>query len=326
MNAITNKFGLPAPLVEAVRNDGYSNSGTLSVTTLIKPPQAWAIEREHADELTEDAADRIWSLLGQATHTILERAAESLGADYVVEARFFATLEGERVSGQCDILQKSAKLIQDYKVTSAYAAKDAIANGKSEWTLQLSMLAALARHQGHDVERGQIVAILKDWSRRTAEEEAKKASQFGAPCSYPQSNAIVIDIPLMSNEETIEWMRSRIKQFQAARNGNIIPCTDEERWKQPGKAAVMKSGRKTALKLFDTRAEAVAFASDQVPLPGQEPPLNPGLYIEERPTKFNRCEAYCNAAQWCPQYQAFLAEKANVLREQLQQSVATPAA
>jgi hypothetical protein len=301
MNAITNRFNLPAPLVEAVRNDGYSNSGTLSVTTLIKPPQAVAIERAHAAELTEDASDRIWALLGQATHTILERAAMGLGDEYVIEERFFATLEGVKVSGQCDILHKPTKTIQDYKVTSAYSAKSAIADGKDEWTLQLSMLAALARHSGHEVERGQIVAILKDWSRRTAEEEARKAASFGAACTYPQANVILIDIPLMSNDDTINWMRDRVKQFQRAFEGTPPPCTDEERWKQPGKAAVMKQGRKTALKLFDCPDEAAAFAASQV-----------GAYVEHRPTKFNRCEAYCQAAQWCPQHQAFLKEQNNV--------------
>jgi len=298
MGAITNRFGLPAPLVEAVRNDGYSNSGTLSVTTLIKPPQAWAIEREHAAELAEDASDRIWALLGQATHTILERAAATLGEDYLIEQRFFATLEGMKVSGQCDIIHRPMKTVQDYKVTSAYAAKSAIAEGKSEWTLQLSMLAALARHSGHEVDKGQIVAILKDWSRRTAEDEARKAASVGAPCSYPQANVVVLDIPLMDNGETIEWMRARIRQFKAAAEGEPPPCTDEERWKQPGKVALMKAGRKTAVKLFD-RVEDVG----SVPA---------GHFIEERPTKFNRCEAYCGAATWCPQHQAFLKENEHV--------------
>lgn len=298
MNAITNRFNLPAPLVEAVRNDGYSNSGTLSVTTLLKPPQAVAIERAHAEELTEDASDRIWALLGQATHTILERAAATLGDEYVIEERFYATLEGVKVSGQCDIIHKPSKTVQDYKVTSAYSAKSAIAEGKSEWQLQLSMLAALARHNGHEIEHGQIVAILKDWSRRTAEEEARKAASFGAPCTYPQANVILLDIPLLSNEETINWMRERVKQFQAAFEGTPPLCTDEERWKQPGKVALMKEGRKTAVKLFNNHGEV-----------GHVPP---GHFIEERPTKFNRCEAYCGAAQWCPQHQAFLQEKQNV--------------
>jgi hypothetical protein len=109
---------------------------------------------------------------------------------------------------------------------------------------------------------------------------------------------IVLDIPLMSNAETIQWMRDRVNQFKAAIEGKPPPCTDEERWKQPGKDALMKQGRKTAVKLFDSVEEIG--------------PVPQGHYIEERPTKFNRCEAYCNAAQWCPQHQAFLMERENV--------------
>lgn len=307
MNAITNRFNLPAPLVEAVRNDGYSNSGTLSVTTLIKPPQAVAIERAHADELTEDAADRIWALLGQATHTILERAAANLGDDYVVEQRFFATLEGVKVSGQCDIFQKSTKMISDYKVTSAYAAKGAIADGKSEWTLQLSMLAALARHSGFDVERGQIVAILKDWSRRTAEDEARRANQFGAPCSYPQANVIVLDIPLMSQAETIQWMRTRVIQHKAAQEGNPVPCTNEERWHVPGQWAAYKGQNKRAAKIEPTQTALEEWMT-----------RNGGpqaFRVEQRPEKFNRCDGYCGAAPWCPQWQAFLKQENDNVRQ-----------
>jgi hypothetical protein len=300
MNApsrITNKYGLPAPLVEAVRNDSYSAGDTLSVTTLIKPPQAWALERQHADEITEDASERIWSLLGQSVHVILERAGVSLGDDYVLEQRFHAKLDGVDVSGQADVLQKSAKLIADYKVTSAYAIKGAISEGKAEWQLQLSMLASLARHNGYEIERGQIVAIAKDWARRTAEEEARKAASFGAPCSYPQAPVIVLDIPLLSNDATIDWMRNRIKQFMAAKEGNPPPCTDEERWKQQGRVAVMKQGRKTALKLFDTRADAERAIG-----------ALGGTHIEERPTKYNRCEGYCSAAPFCRQHQETMNE------------------
>jgi hypothetical protein len=256
---VTNNFGLPVPLVEAVRNDSYTNSGTLSVTTLIKPPQAVAIERKFSGEISEDASDRIWALLGQATHSILERAAQSLGPDYVVEERFFATVEGEKVSGQCDILHIPSKRLSDYKVTSAWAAKEALSGGKNEWTLQLSMLAVLARIAGYEVDSGEIVAILKDWSQSKASEEARRARQFGQQTDYPQANVVSILVPLMSDEETREWMRERVRQHVAARNGEVIPCTDEERWCQPGAFAVYKGENKRASKVEPTRAALDAW-------------------------------------------------------------------
>ena len=70
----TNKLNLPQPLVSAIVNDKYdSGTSDISVTSLLKPYQLRALERHH-DKLTEDIADRIWSLLGQVIHGILERA------------------------------------------------------------------------------------------------------------------------------------------------------------------------------------------------------------------------------------------------------------
>ncbi len=289
---ITNRFNLPAPLVEAVRNDGYSNSGTLSVTTLLKPPQAVSIEGRH--EITEDASDRIWALLGQATHTILERAAQSLGAGYIIEQRFFAKVEGEDVSGQCDVIHLPSKLISDYKVTSAWAAKDALSGGKEEWRLQLSMLAVLARMAGYEVERGEIIAILKDWTANKALEEERRARSYGQVTDYPQSNVVVIPFKLMGDNETREWMRIRVNEFVAARKGNARPCTDEERWCQPGVWAVYKGDNKRASKIEPTLDALNAWmANNPTPKPR----------IEQRATVYRRCESYCNAAPWCPQYQ-----------------------
>ena len=67
----------------------------LSVTRLIGPPQIRILERLHQDELTEDASDRIWALVGQIGHGILERAETSA----ITERRLFADLEGWRIPG-----------------------------------------------------------------------------------------------------------------------------------------------------------------------------------------------------------------------------------
>jgi hypothetical protein len=63
----------------------------------------------------------------------------------------------------------------------------------------------------------------------------------------------------------------------------------------------MKHGRKTAVKLFDSVSEIG--------------PVPDGHYVEERPTKYNRCDGYCSAAPFCRQHQAFLKEQENVLRQ-----------
>src|SRR6202142_1696526 len=88
----TNKQNLPQPIVKAVTNDSY-NSGDcdISVTSLLKPPQMLALERLHKDDLEEDVSDRIWSLLGQVIHGILERAEETAVAERRLYIDIFPT-------------------------------------------------------------------------------------------------------------------------------------------------------------------------------------------------------------------------------------------
>lgn len=98
---ITNKLGLPSSIEKAVRNDKYSRGGAhISVTGLIGPARKRALEIAHADEITEDVAERIWSLMGQIAHGILERADDHAWC----EERLYIERHGWRISGQFDRL------------------------------------------------------------------------------------------------------------------------------------------------------------------------------------------------------------------------------
>src|ERR1041384_3875976 len=63
---ITNNLNLPMPLVAAVRNDKYSPGRSDYTTSQLAgtPPRQFALKRKHWHELTEDVADRIYSLSG----------------------------------------------------------------------------------------------------------------------------------------------------------------------------------------------------------------------------------------------------------------------
>lgn len=99
---LTNRLGLPKSIENAVRNDGYSKGAAhISVTSLIGPARKRAIEMVHADEITEDVADRIWSLMGQVAHGILQRADSE---DALTEQRLFIERHGWWISGQFDRL------------------------------------------------------------------------------------------------------------------------------------------------------------------------------------------------------------------------------
>ena len=270
---LTNVMGLPSALVEAVRNDPYHpGDANISATKLIDSPQIRTLQKKYGQYVVEDASERIWALLGQAVHTILERAGTNQ-LDALHERRLFMEVEGWRLSGAFDRLHLEDQVLQDYKVTSIYKAK-----GDISWTKQLNVLRQLAKHNGMEVKRLQIVAIFRDW--RTG--EAKRDP------SYPQNNVGVIEIPVWDDEYAMNYIRTRIKLHQQSETVGDVGCTDEERWYAGTKYALMKIGAKRATKVADS-------------LPEIGPPPT-GYFIEERKGTHRRCEDYCAVSKFCPQF------------------------
>jgi hypothetical protein len=312
--AITNRLGLPEPLVHAISNDPYDNVGTLSVTTLLKPAQAIALAQQHKGEIVEDAADRIWSLMGQIGHSIVERAAPSMDPDrYISERRFFMDMDGVtvpgydplRISGAADLIDRHEKTVYDFKFTSGWAVMDAQRKGKTDWRMQLSLLAMLAREgrylsvggsrmdiQGDPIEitHGKIVAVVRDWTKTQALRNPE----------WPQQPVAVIDMDILPDAEVREWLDMRLQALQFALDGNDVPCTDEERWAKPGKWAVYKGSNQKAAKLADTEDDLSTWIFTN------RAKLGADYRIEERPATFNRCSQYCNAAPFCRQHQQSL--------------------
>ena len=265
---LTNLLGLPDAFVAAVKNDPYTGGGDISVTKLIDSPQRRVLYGKYKDFVVEDVSDRVWALMGQAVHTVLERA----GTSALVEERLFMEVNGWKLSGQFDRLHVADKTIQDWKVTTTYKA-----DGDESWTRQLNILRMLAIHNGHDIERLQVVAIFRDWQRSKAERDEK----------YPQSNVKIIEIPVWDNDFAMAYIAERVGMHQAAVNGDEVQCSDEERWYAGSTFALMKEGNKRATKVADTREELGEPAK--------------GFFIEERKGGYRRCEGYCEVAPFCPQ-------------------------
>ena len=142
---LTNKFNLPEPLVNAVKNQAYSKgSSDITVTQLIQPPLIRHLTALHNDSIEEDVSSRIWALLGSSVHSILEKAYK--GSTARVEERVYADVLGWRLGGAFDVLEGST--LSDYKITSVYA-KD----GKIEWENQLNVLRWILHKNGTVVDR-----------------------------------------------------------------------------------------------------------------------------------------------------------------------------
>src|SRR5207248_7633311 len=132
---LTNSRSLPRPLVEAVRADDYSR-GNCDYTTnqLIRPVRINSLLNKHRDQIHEDASDRIWTLFGQAIHTIFDRAKNGLGAGFITEHRYFMNFPADDgsfcISGQIDVYDCELHKLTDYKITSLFAVKNGV---KPEW-------------------------------------------------------------------------------------------------------------------------------------------------------------------------------------------------
>jgi len=280
---LTNKLGLPQPIVKAVSNDGYSSGDCdISVTSLLKPPQMRALELRHEDQLEEDVSDRIWSLLGQVVHGILERAEETA----IAEERLYIDVDGWRVSGQMDRFLLKEGLLQDYKFITVYKIRDGV---PEEYAKQLNIYAHILRKNGKTVNKLQIVAILRDWSKNQYIRE-------GDP--YPAHQVVLLDVPIIPDEEVAAYVEERVKLHKAAASASAIElfqnfeCSKEDRWAKDDVWAVVKTGQKKAVRLFSTKETAEAFLKT----------LGAGHSITFRQGESTRCKSYCSAAPFCEQY------------------------
>src|SRR5690348_10387075 len=126
---ITNEANFPAPLYRALAHDGYTGGGgDTSITRLISPPRIAVLRYFHEDEIEEDAADRIWAVMGQAGHKVLENSADGTMRVEATLRKKFAGLEGPdgqpivwTVTGTPDLYVPDDFAIYDYKFTSVWS-------------------------------------------------------------------------------------------------------------------------------------------------------------------------------------------------------------
>jgi hypothetical protein len=280
---ITNNNSLPAPLVQAVTRDRKDRAGHISVTEIIQPPQVRALMRQHDAELTEDAADRLWALLGTLLHQALEKNAIGI-KNLTTEEELFMDVLGWKVVGHYDLSEMllDGELLTDYKLTSVWAVKEGV---KPEWEAQLNVYAELIRRAGRNVGQLQIVAIGRDWSKSKAKFDS----------TYPQQQVKVLTVSLWTPEETNEYIEERVRLHQEAEKGTWPECSEDERWARPTQWALMKQGQKRAVKLFMNKDLAERSAGV-------------AQYVVERPGESVRCESYCSCQSVCPQYARMKAE------------------
>lgn len=284
---ITNKHGLPETIVNVLRRPTYSKGGAnLSATELIDSPRVSQLKRLHANEIEQDAADMVWSIFGSAIHGVLEHGKDD---NHIVEERLHTSIDGWTISGAIDLQTVTDKgiIISDYKTTSAWA----VMNEKSSWVEQLNIYAWLVEKvkstPAVDLE---IVAIIRDWSRREA------SSKEG----YPNAPIVPIKIALWPFEQREEFVKKRLHQHADAHmcvetKSDLPFCTPEEMWEKPSSWAVKKPKNVRATAVFYVEEEAKAKAAE----------LGKDYVIEYRSGERTRCMHYCPVNQFCNQWQGY---------------------
>ena len=279
---ITNKFSLPQPFVDLVSEDTYSKGESdITTTGLAQPPKIAELTRRHGDEITMDASEKVWTMLGTANHYVLEQIALRNPERYVAEQRFYIDVDGVKLGGQIDLFDRETETLWDYKVSSVYKA---MSDDRLDWTKQANVNKLLCEHNGIHPKKLAILLVCKDWKRKEAEFKA----------DYPKCAIQEIPLPIWHEAETMAYIRSRIALHNAAKlvekEDDIPVCTEEERWSKPTTWAVLKEkGAKRAVAngIYESRAEA------------EEHSRRINGYVEERAGSNTRCEAYCPVRNWC---------------------------
>jgi len=286
---LTNKFNLPQTVLNVIARPQYSKGkANMSVTELLNSPRIVQLKRKHWNDLEEDAADMVWSIFGTAIHNVLEHGK---GENHIVEERIHALVDGLNISGAIDLqeIEEDGIIVSDYKTTSAWA----VMNEKQDWHSQLNSYAFLVEYAKKvKVKKLQIIAIVRDWSRREASTKE----------GYPQAPIVTIDIPLWSMETRTNYVLARIKLhgealFEMETDGEMPECTDSEMWAKPEAFAVKKEGGVRAKSVHKTRDEA------EISMPAK------GYFIEHRPGARTRCENFCQVNGFCNQYKTYLSTK-----------------
>lgn len=292
MAKYTNTHNLPEAMVKALIFDDYDyeKAGDISVTGLIQPVRIRQLTKRHGDEITEDASDLIWRMLGSIGHKIIERGAS---ANTFSEERLTTKVHGWVITGKVDLMRivkgdagwiPDEYAIEDFKFRSVWAAKDL----KPDDERQLNLYAALARHSGFNVTQLRIISVLRDWSKLRASREK----------DYPQVGVVVREMPLWMPVTQEEFLSQRVLSHQAAEklaDDDLPLCTPDERWRKPEIYAVKKKGGKRAVPggLHSTLASAEAWAAVQRAENGA------AHEIEHRPGEDTRCLSYCAVKQFC---------------------------
>ncbi len=279
-----NKKNLPAIIVNAVIqvNEKYSRGDAdISTTQLIDAPLQRVLKMAHADDITIDVSDMLWSFFGTLGHEILA----NIESDDVIwkERRFYADVNGYKISGQPDIYYKDYNgvfTLSDFKVTAKYSFKE---GPKPEYVNQLNIYRWFCQNNGFMVDNHTNIVIFRD-------------------ALSHEDKVMVYPVVRYTMDKVYEYICKRVRLHQAAteaKEGELVCCTKRERWEDPVSYYVLKEGNKKQTGgNYASLNDAELFCGEL----RQKHPKN--VYeVKEKRSKPTRCLKFCTVSEWCPYYE-----------------------
>lgn len=279
---ITNKYNLPEPIYRAVSEVYRPDPKRLSVTSLIGPPLIRQLKIKHWDELEEDASDKLWALLGKAMDNILTQYAPKT---WITQLKLEYQIADITVVGILDYLILTEALLGDWKATSVWSY---LLGGRIEWEKQLNVYDWLIYANSKIfISKLKVDRLLRDHI-------ASKALQNN---DYPKIPFISLKIPQWLRQEQSDYIKERVRLHLT----EPTECTPEEKWEKPTTYAVMKKGRKTALRVLENNQAAAQWCLEN----GHANAINSkiqlanNIEIVQRVGECTRCKSYCPVRSVC---------------------------
>lgn len=273
---IVNDLGLPQAFINAVsgKDPNYKPDPTrIGVTALIDSPMVRRLYIEHYDELVVLASDYLSSFLGICLHEKLQRHAPE---GYAAEKKYEFKIGDLTLVGIADLVNGG---IEDYKLMSAWSW---VFDKEKHFEQQLNILNWMRVKNGEKpAEYLRIHCFIKDWTRYQTKNP-----------DYPQQKYFSYDLKIWPLETTEQFINDRLKLHL---DKNYI-CTEEDRWIRNESWAVMKQGRKSAVRCLET----AEFALNYIQNKGLMDEYTKGtVTIVERKSEAKRCSEYCKCKSVC---------------------------
>lgn len=291
----TNKYGMPYVYDKMIRRLARkyayiapSTRPSFSVTSLGGSAYRYKLARLHDDEIEEDVLDVFFAFRGQMMHKALEDVSLQ---NVIPEVSLGLELDGVWLSGRIDTVLPG--VIEDYKMRTVEAMWFHSDDDVQELARQLNPYNyMLFKTFGIFMPRLVGHILFMNWVGSRAKREK----------GYPNKPHFEINVPVWTVEQTEEYLRERIRLFLLPIEETPI-CTPKERWQRQETWAVVRAGRKTALRVLDTESEALAW------MDRREFTQDAGYSIQKREGLDARCMSYCNVCKFCPYWQEKYSER-----------------